>query len=153
MKALVVFYSRTGNTKKVARFMASCLSADLETLEEGKRRNGIIGYLGAGMDAIKKKGTDIALTRFDPSEYDIVLVGTPVWAYTMTPAVLTYLDRNKEMLYPVVFFWTHGGKLRKTLDILMAASIKPVTVYEVRDKKVINDDFEKGARDFLEKLD
>jgi len=60
---LVVFYSRSGNTKKVATDIASALGADLEEIVEKKNRQGNLGWLSGGRDAMKKAQTEIEMER------------------------------------------------------------------------------------------
>jgi flavodoxin len=108
-KVLVVFYSRTGNTKKVAEDLARQLGADIEQLVDKKDRSGIGGYLKAGRDATKEMLTDIEPLKKNPSSYDLVIIGTPVWGWTMTPAVRTFITGNKDALKEVAFFTTAGG--------------------------------------------
>ena len=59
MKALVVYYSRTGNTKHVAEMIAGALKADLEELVDKRGREGFLGYLRSGRDAIRDKTTEL----------------------------------------------------------------------------------------------
>jgi flavodoxin len=107
MKALVVYYSRTGTTKKVAEKIAKELSADIEEIVDLKRRNGPIGFLSGGKDAATKKLTEIKTLEKDPEEYDLVVIGSPVWAGTMAPAIRTYISVKK--LKKTAFFATRGG--------------------------------------------
>ena len=59
MKSLVIFYSRTGNTKKVAENIANDLNCDIEEIFDTKNRAGSIGWLSAGKDANTKKLTTL----------------------------------------------------------------------------------------------
>ncbi|MFO7900307.1 MAG: hypothetical protein R6V58_14765 [Planctomycetota bacterium] len=103
---LVVFYSRTGTTEKVAQALAAELGAEAEEVIDTKPRSGPIGFARSGKDAILKKSTQIRETTHDPSAFDLVLVGTPVWAGSVTPAIRTYLEENREGLTRPVFFLT-----------------------------------------------
>lgn len=152
MKALVVYFTRTGNTEKVAKFMAEKLSADIEQITEKKDRSGVLGYIGAGRDAIKKKGTPINECKYDSSQYDIVLIGTPIWAYTMTPPILSYLEANSSKFLKVAYFCTHGGNHGETFDHMETAGGKPSALLEIRDKSVKTDEFKPKVESFLEKL-
>jgi flavodoxin len=106
MKILVVSYSRSGNTKKIAEQIAKKLDADFdEVIDMKDRHRKIIGWLIAGKDAMAKEKTEIKYKK-DPTEYDLVIVGTPIWAWTMTPAIRTYLTENK--FSEVAFFCTYG---------------------------------------------
>lgn len=109
MKTLVVYYSRTGVTRTVAQALAGQLQADLEELHDRKSRRGALGWLSGGRDATLKRLTEIDPPVKDPSAYDLVLVGTPVWAFTMAPAVRTYLSQHGRAIKKAVFFCTMGG--------------------------------------------
>jgi len=108
-KTLVVYYSRTGTTKKLAEAVAEALQADVEEIIDKKSRSGAWGFIVAGKDAATKTLTDIAETAKAPSAYDIVVIGTPVWASTMACAIRTYLTQKKDGLQEVAFFLTTGG--------------------------------------------
>jgi flavodoxin len=84
MKSLVVFYSRSGKTKQVAEKITELLKADLEEVIDLKSRKGIFGWLSAGKDASKKNGATIAAIKKQPAQYDLVILGTPVWAGKMS---------------------------------------------------------------------
>lgn len=106
MKSLVAYYSQTGNTKRVAEAVADSLNADVEPISsdtEGKGMGRLI------MQALFKVQAKIGQTTKDPSLYDVVVVGTPVWARTMSSPVRTYLAKNKSKFKSVAFFCTYGG--------------------------------------------
>lgn len=106
MKALVVYYSRTGITKKTAALITELLSCDMEEIIDQKKRKGPIGFLTAAKDAAKRNTTRINPMEKDPAEYDVVIIGTPVWAGNMTPAIRTYLENYKEKIKKAAFFLT-----------------------------------------------
>jgi len=106
MKSLVAYYSRTGNTKTVAEAVANSLNADVEPISSDTERKGM-GRLV--MQALFKVQARIGQTTKDPSLYDVVVVGTPVWAHTLSSPVRTYLAKNKSKFKSVAFFCTYGG--------------------------------------------
>ncbi len=91
MRTLVVYYSRTGVTRAVAKRIAEALSADVEELIDTKNRKGPLGFLLAGKDAALQKHVPIEPPQTNPAEYDLVVIGTPVWAGTVSTAVRAYL--------------------------------------------------------------
>lgn len=109
MKALVVYYSRDGNTKFVANEVAKSLKADVEALTDKKNRKGIFGYILGGRDALLGRETEIGELKYGPETYDLVIVGTPVWAHSVAPAVRTYLNKNELSGKKAAFFCTYGG--------------------------------------------
>ena len=94
MKSLIVYYSRTGNTKFIAQTIAAEIGADAEELVDKKKRTGLNGWLNAGKDARKESETEIAPTTKPLENYELIIVGTPIWASRATPAITTYLKKN-----------------------------------------------------------
>jgi len=94
MKTLVVYYTRTGNTKFAAETIAAELGADIEEVIDLKNRQGRLAYLPAGRDAGQGKETEIAPTKGVPTDYDLVIIGQPIWNRSPTPAIRTYLNRT-----------------------------------------------------------
>ena len=116
MKSLVVYYSRTGNARFVAETIAAEVGADTEEVIDQKKRSGPIGFLTGGSDARRGKETEISPTTKSPAEYDLIIVGTPVWASRPTPAIVTYLKKNDLSGKKVALFFTRGGKKSAALD-------------------------------------
>jgi len=110
MNTLVVFYSRTGRTRKVAETIAAGLGADMEELREATDRIGLRGYLRSLFDALGR----------DPSRYDLVVVGTPVWVASVSAPVRAFLASNARRLPRVAFFVTEGGRGERSVFRQMA---------------------------------
>jgi len=106
---LVVYYSLTGNTQRVAQDIAARLGADLERIEDEKSRKGFFGYLGAALDSKREKSARIIDISKYPSEYALTVIGTPVWVWKITPAVRAYLRMTRGRLNDVAFFTTSGN--------------------------------------------
>ena len=109
-RCLVVYYSRSGNTRQVAEAIAQELGAVVEEIVDRKKRSGAMGFAGGGKDALFKKLTQIDEPTNDPSAFELVLIGTPVWAGRMAPAVRTWLSRFRDCLPQIAFFATAGGQ-------------------------------------------
>jgi flavodoxin len=138
MKTLVVYYSRTGVTRTVAQALAGRLRADVEELRDHKNRSGARGWLAACMDAACKRLTEIDPPTRDAAVYDLVLIGTPVWAFTMAPAVRTYLSRCGPTIRKAAFFCTMGGSGdRKTFaHMTRVLGREPVSTMALLEKDV-----------------
>jgi flavodoxin len=109
MRTLVVSYSRTGNTRRLARALARALGADHEEIRDRADRAGIAGYLRCGLEALLEASTEIGPPKHDPAGYDLVVVGTPVWATSVSSPVRTFLWLERQRLPAVAFFATLGG--------------------------------------------
>jgi flavodoxin len=116
LKSLVVYYSRTGNARFVAETIAAEIGADVEEVVDLKKRSGPIGYLSGGSEARRGKETEIAPTKKSPADYDLVIVGTPIWASRPSPAILTYLKKNDLSGKKVAVFFSQGGKKPSGID-------------------------------------
>jgi len=111
MKTVVVYYSKTGTTKKLAQKLAKELNADTEELVDRKKRSGIIGWILAGRDGMGRIPTDIDPIKKNPADYDMVLIGGPLWGFKgAAPATRTYLLQNRDKIRKVAFFMTRAGK-------------------------------------------
>jgi flavodoxin len=125
MKTLVVYYSRTGNAKFMAETIAAALGADIEEIIDLKNRQGRLAFLPAGRDAMRGKETEIAQTKRAPFDYDLVVIGQPVWAGSPTPAIRTYLSKNDLSGKKVALFFSDSSvqAVEKTKALMSNSTI------------------------------
>ena len=105
-KVLVVCYSRGGTTHAAAAELAVRLNADFEAITEPIDRSGLSGYLRCLADAVFSRSVRLDRPRYDVAQYDIVAVGTPVWAGTVSAPVRIWLASYRRELPHVAFFCT-----------------------------------------------
>lgn len=118
-RVLVVYYSRSGHTEFVARQIAARCHADIERIEDRSSRQGVAGYLRSSLEAILGLRAAIERGRRRPGEYDLVIVGTPVWFWGVASPVRTWVERHHNELDNVAVFCTCGGSGHaKALDDL-----------------------------------
>lgn len=141
MKTLIVFYSNTGNTSKLARIIADKLEGETLEIKDQRNRNGLIGFLRAGFDAITSNVTIIENFNLELPEYDLVIIGTPIWAGRLTPAIRTFLIGNSEVLPEVAFFTTHagGGSSKALLQLEELAGKEPLACLSIEKSKLKED--------------
>lgn len=153
MKQLVVYYSRTGTTRRVAETIASELICDLEPIREPRDRSGISGYLRSSWEALIKKTPPIEEPDHDPSQFDTVIVGTPVWAHSPSSPVLTYLKRFSKMMDRTAFFCTYGGSGAETaFEKMEDAAKEPEATLKLKAGTVKNRDHLKKIKEFVDEL-
>lgn len=104
-KVLVAYYSRSGITKRVAEYLSRSFGFDLDEISSGSRK-GLFGYVKSGYESASNKKPRIFFNK-NPDDYDLVIVGTPVWAGTVSSPVRSYLDFCKNV--DVAAFSTLGG--------------------------------------------
>lgn len=134
MKTLVVYYSRDGLTKKIGDSVADLLKADAEEIFDKTDRSGFWGWLFGGRDAFRKKLTVIGGPKNDPAAYDLVVIGSPIWAGRMTPAVRTYLLQNSAKFNQTAFFCTKGNSPTKNYftELAQLTGKKPLAELDIK---------------------
>ena len=115
MKTLVVYYTRTGNSKFASETIAAELGADVEEVVDLKKRQGRLAYMSCGRDAMSGKETEIAQTKRNPADYDLIVMAQPVWAWSPTPAIRTYVNKNDFSRKKVALFFG-GTNLRDAVE-------------------------------------
>ena len=100
MKAAVVFYSLTGNTRRAAQEAASRLPADLIEIkpENAFPDKGFRKFFWGGKSAVMKKIPKLLPYDFQAEKYDLVVLATPVWAGTMSPPIRAFITENLDAL-------------------------------------------------------
>lgn len=109
MKSLVVYYSRSGNTRFVAEQISEEIGADIEEIIDIKKRKGLLGFILSGYDATRGRLTKIVEIKKSPLDYELIIVGTPMWNKRIAPAVRTYLKENSFSGKHVALFCTNLG--------------------------------------------
>jgi predicted house-cleaning noncanonical NTP pyrophosphatase (MazG superfamily)/flavodoxin len=90
--------------------------ADIEEVIDLKKRGGPVGFLSGGKDATQGKETEIAETKRQPKDYGLILLGTPVWSSSPTPAIRTYISHNDLSGKKVALFFTSNKDNPKALE-------------------------------------
>ncbi len=158
MKILISYYSRTGTTKKAAEHIEDSLAergieVKTEEVIDKKDRDGKTGYIVAGKDAMMRKKTEIGDISYDPKNFDMLIVGTPVWAGKVTPAIRTYLEKYKDKIDQIAFFCTHGGGGEsKTFTDMKEIIGVPKEVLSLKDKMVEDREHLDEITDFIESI-
>lgn len=118
-KTLVVFYSLDGNTKLIAEAIAHEIDADILELKlEKEIGKGFTKYFWGGRQVMQKQKPALKPFEKNPHKYDYLVIGTPVWAWTFTPAIRSFLAQTKLKNKKIALFCCHGGGPAKTLDNL-----------------------------------
>ena len=114
-RALIVYFSASGTTARVARKIADATGADLYEIRPAQP------YTEADLDWTDKKSRStvemndrscrpaMAEPVPDMSQYDTILVGFPIWWYVEPRIVDTFLDSCDLSGKTVIPFATSGG--------------------------------------------
>jgi multimeric flavodoxin WrbA len=106
------------------------------------------------MKARNEETTEIEPAAIDVSAYDLLIFGSPVWAFKPTPAIHAAIDALKGASgKPAFAFSTHGGRPGQTEETfkrwIESRGMKLVGVTAVHMKDIEN---EKITRDILSRV-
>lgn len=154
MKTLVMYFFRSGHTEKIGKELASKIDADVEKIKDEKKRRGIIGWIRSGRDSIKKRTTSIQKLKYKPQEYNIVIVGTPVWAGDVPPATRTMLEKYQRKIDNVAFFSTSkSGETRKLYSTMAkTVGMDSISTLSITEKEIKKDNYKEKMDEFIDEL-
>lgn len=141
MKSLVVYYSRTNTTRKLAEKIAGEINADIEEIKPKVNYQGKIGYVRSGKDAMSEKIIDLEELKYNPEDYDVVYIGGPVWASKAANPLISYLNQNS--FCNVKFFLTAGKSgFESSFKQMEKYSTKPLKTLALTTKEVKQDNYD-----------
>ncbi len=109
--SIVVYYTWSGNTRKIAKIIASLVGADIQEIlpETPYTKNYNKAVEQAKKEIREGFHPPIKKMDLDLSKYDVVYIGTPIWWSTIAPPVATFLSKNDFSGKTIMPFSTHGG--------------------------------------------
>ena len=137
MKSLVVYYSRSNITKKLAQDIAGKLNCDIEEIKPKVNYNGKLGYARGIKDGASGKNVELESLKYNPQEYDVVYLGAPVWASKAANPLISYLLQNEGKFANVKFFLTAGSSgFESSFKQMEDKSKKPLKTLALTTKEV-----------------
>lgn len=110
-KALVVYFSWSGNTRVVANTIQDLTGYDMVEIEVEEPYSSVYNEVTAR--ARQELDNDIRpalVTRVENmDEYDTLIVGTPIWSGRLAPPVKSFLAMYDLAGKKIAPFCTHGG--------------------------------------------
>ena len=94
--------------------------------------------MSAAGDASRGKETKIGPMNRLPSDYDLIIVGTPIWAWSPTPAIRSYLKNNNLSGKKVALFFTYENNLRQAKEKTKALMSNSIFAGELALAKALN---------------
>ena len=116
MKKLVVYYSYTINTKVIANMIKKKIDCDMVELTpkvpfSSDYQTVVDEYQNNSVDKNEVLINDINVNL---DNYDEIIIGTPVWWYTICPVVVTFLKQYDLSGKTIIPFATNAGWLGRT---------------------------------------
>ena len=118
-RTLIVYYSQAvGNTKKIAEKIQRATGADIFKIDT------VIPYEGTSEELTTQGQQEVdrcykpelKVSHINLDMYDRFIIGTPVWWYSMAPAMRTFLASNDWTGKKIVPFITSGGSPGHAID-------------------------------------
>jgi flavodoxin len=146
-KILVVYYSLEGNTKMIANSVAEATGGSLLELIPTKdiKPKGFTKYLKGGKQVFTKDIPELMPINVKPEEFDILFIGTPVWAWTFSPAIRAFLLSAGLKGKKIALFSCNGGNNGKTFDNMKEMLAGNEFLGEIEFLDPLKNDKEKNA--------
>ena len=155
MKTLIVYYSRTGNTRRLAVALAEVLDADVTEIECDRYRPGPLRYLRAGYDSVKGNLPPIDIPEPNYPDYDLVLLGSPIWTSYPALPLRAFLAGRPDLPAKTGLFLTFGGHSppEKAVALVNDALPQPVAaVLALQENAMDKESVTEQITGFVEKL-
>ena len=137
-KTLIVYHSRSGYTRRVARSLARRLHAELEDIRDLRPLEGPLGYAFCAFEALLGITPALQRSRHDVATYDVVVVGTPVWFWSLSSPVRSWLAQHRLGRKRVAFFCTMAGAGDERVFNMMTdvARVRPSATMSITDEDI-----------------
>lgn len=119
-RVLVVYYSKSGNTEAVARMIQEKTGGDLYEIETVRTYTRERPAAADIPREERESGNlpELKGTLPDVSQYDLIIIGSPIWWYTFATPVMTFLRDVDFQGRKVAGFYTCAGNGRDFEDDL-----------------------------------
>jgi hypothetical protein len=89
----VVYFTRTGNNKRIAEKISKEIPSTLLEITDNKNWNGVLGFIKGGFYSSSNKEVEIEVHGNIDNTDEIILVA-PLWAGKICPAVREFLKNR-----------------------------------------------------------
>ena len=148
-KILTVYYSNEGNTKTVAQTLNSVVGGDLKEIKLSEKYPDNIFKMSKLIRKQMKEDFLPKTENIDISDYDVIFVGSPIWNFSVSLPVKSFLKNNNFENKILIPFFTYSGGANKNKvfnsikDLTDSKDIKkPLFMFEngifLTEKQLIN---------------
>jgi flavodoxin len=118
MKAAIIYYSYDGNSAFIAEQLKSRLNADIVAIQtkDEKKRSGFAKFAWGGSQVFMHKKPALKAYTFDPAQYDLIVIGAPVWAASPAPPIISFLSQTRISRKKIALYICHGGGKGNALE-------------------------------------
>ncbi len=112
-KILTVYYSNGGHTKEVAQKLSSIVGGDIKEIQLNEQYPNNMFTMSKIVRKQMKQGYLPEINDIDISNYDIVFVGSPIWNFSISLPIKTFLKNNNFGNKTLIPFFTYSGGANK----------------------------------------
>lgn len=118
MKSIIIYYSKAGNTEKLAKKIQADTSSDILKVEPKESYGSFIPAVARVVKERKANAAVEVVTEIpDLEEYDVVFVGYPIWGSTVPSFLLDFLGKCDLDGKKIIPFATSGASnIRGSLE-------------------------------------
>ena len=109
-KTAILYYSRSGHSKRLATRLASDLQGTLMEVNAPAYATPVIWYLRAGFDSLRQKWSPAPQSFSDLQAFDLVILCGPVWTSYPAAPLRAILSDKAQLPPDVALFVTSGGQ-------------------------------------------
>jgi hypothetical protein len=138
---LVVFYSYTGVSRRVAQQLASQRGWPLGEIREREPRWGARGNLRCVLDSLLARRPAIRYEGPDPAHFRTVVIVSPIWAYRLAGPMRSFLVEHVAHLTRVAQVTTMGeaGASNAIAEVARLLGRAPILTAEFTAREIADD--------------
>lgn len=140
MKTVLIYFSYTGNTKKLAEQKAKEEGADILPLTLIKRRGNFLTYTAGSLSARRHKKAKLNSFDTDLSQYERVIIAMPIWAGYPAPPINNILPLIKRGSSVELIFTSGSGNSQKSGEyvksVLSGNGVKVTGITDIKASEI-----------------
>jgi len=151
VRVCIVYYSKSGRTKHVAKVLRELLEKEGFSVDLFRVKPvcdyGILLHVNprAIYDTLAGRVVEIkGLENFNPDNYDVIVIGSPIWFNNITPPIRSFIELFKgKISKPVICYTTsnirrgYSKKFKKLLESLGYRVVLDFSITKLEECKQI----------------
>ena len=152
-KPLLVYFSRGGNTRIVARELAASLGIESVEIKSKLNRQEFSGIVTCMLDQLLDRDDDPEPITVDIASHNPVIIASPTWLKTISSPARTFIQQHDFKGKDVYIVLTNNGKARDDIEAKLTEMISPRGgAYRGLFTLIAKGKDEQGLRDEAKKL-
>ena len=144
MSKLFIYYTLSGNGDVVANYLSE-KGVDMRKIETKYKlsKHMLPAMMKSGFHAMIGKKAKLINYNNDISNYDEIIIGSPIWNSRLTPPINTVLKITNLESKKVTFILYSGGGMGKKATKKLSKKYPNSTIINIKQPKKYNDELKK----------